>query len=210
MHENRQKIERKFWDKFAKKYDPFMNRVRPTYDHLISKINAYLDPSKDVLEVAAGTGIISLEIASRVNKVWGCDLSPEMIKVAHRKLKQLEAPNVEFTVQDAYNLDYKRESFDIVIASNVLHIMIFPEKALASIHRVLKPDGVFIAPTYCHGNSIKSRAISAIMSLAGFKAYHKWSIGSLKTFLETNGYKIIELEVVQDTIPLAFTVMKNL
>jgi ubiquinone/menaquinone biosynthesis C-methylase UbiE len=147
VDKDRQNKEKKFWDRFAKKYDPFMKSVEPAYDLLIGKINPYLDASKDVLEVAAGTGMISLKIAPHVNKVWGCDLSPEMIKVAKKKLKRLDLTNARFTVQDAYHLDYERGIFDVVIASNALHIMIHPERALASIRQVLKPDGIFIAPT---------------------------------------------------------------
>lgn len=156
MDINRQHTERKFWDKFARKYDRSMARVKsinPTYDLLIRKIKTYLDSSKDVLEVAAGTGAISFEIASFVNNVCACDLSPEMIKIAEEKLKRLNVPNIEFSVQDAYNLEYECESFDVVIASNALHVMMNPEMALASIRTILKPDGVFIAPTYCHGSN---------------------------------------------------------
>lgn len=210
MDISRQNKEKNFWDKFAPKYDLSMkNAKKPTYDLLIRKIKTYLDTSKDVLEVAAGTGVISLEIAPYVNKVCGCDLSSEMIKVAGEKLKRLNVPNIEFSVQDAYNLEYERESFDVVIASNALHVMMNPEMALASIRTVLKPDGVFIVPTYCHGNSVKSRIFSAVMSLAGFKAYHKWSMDSFKIFLETDGYEIIEFELIRDKIPLAFAVVKK-
>lgn len=110
---------------------------------------------------------------------------------------------------DAYNLDYEVESFDIVIASNVLHVMMHPERVLKSIHNVLKADGIFIAPTYCHGNSLISRIISMIMSIAGFKAYQKWSVTSFRTFLESNNYKIVDFEIIKDKIPLVFAVVKK-
>ena len=51
-------------------------------------------------------------------------------------------------------LPYADESFDVVIVSNALHIVPQPEKALQEIKRVLKDDGVLIAPTFTHaGNS---------------------------------------------------------
>ncbi|MBN1409451.1 MAG: class I SAM-dependent methyltransferase [Spirochaetales bacterium] len=209
MNKNRQDKEKKFWNKFANKYDNFLNNLKDTYDLLIKKINQYMDPSKNVLEIATGTGIISLEIARNAKRVCGCDISEEMVKTARSKLKNTQYTNIEFDVQDAYHLTYEQESFDIVIASNVLHVLIQPEKALQSIHNVLKPKGIFIAPTYCHGNSAFSRIISFIMSLAGFKAYQKWSIESFRDFLESKKYRIIEFEVIKDKIPLVFAVVEK-
>ena len=61
---------------------------------------------------------------------------------------------LHFSVQDMFRLPYAEESFDVVIVSNALHIVPQPEKALAEIRRVLKDDGVLIAPTFTHaGNS---------------------------------------------------------
>lgn len=209
MDTDRQNEEKYFWDKFAGKYDPFMNNVKRTYDLLLKKINKYVDSSKNVLEIATGTGTIALEIAKNSKKVRGCDISPGMIKIANEKLDAAKLNNVEFEVQDAYNLKYERGSFDVAIVSNALHVMIEPERALLSIYDVLKPDGILIAPTYCHGNSFISRAISFLMTIAGFKAFHKWSIHSFRRFLESNNYRIVEFEVIKDKIPLAFAVAKK-
>ena len=41
----------------------------------------------------------------------------------------------------------------MVIVSNALHIVPQPEKALAEIHRVLRDDGVLIAPTFTHAEN---------------------------------------------------------
>ncbi|MBI9075854.1 MAG: class I SAM-dependent methyltransferase [Desulfatibacillum sp.] len=209
MDGDRQIRERQFWDKFAVKYDSFMKNLQPAYDMIVQKIARYVEPSSDILEVAVGTGIIASRLAPLANRVCACDISPEMVKVAREKMEKLGLGNVELSVQDAYDLDYPPESFDAVIASNVLHVMIHPEKTLASVQRVLKADGVFIAPTYCHGDSLKSRAISWLMSLAGFKAFHKWSVESFRIFLAANHYEIIEFEVIRDKIPLVFAAARK-
>ena len=58
-------------------------------------------------------------------------------------------------------LSYADRSFDAVIVSNALHIVPQPEKALAEIRRVLKDDGVLIAPTFTHaGNSFFDKHFS--------------------------------------------------
>ena len=50
-------------------------------------------------------------------------------------------------------LPYANKSFNVVIVSNALHIVPQPEKAIAEIKRVLKDDGVLIAPTFTHAEN---------------------------------------------------------
>ncbi|PIQ28806.1 MAG: methyltransferase type 11, partial [Bacteroidetes bacterium CG18_big_fil_WC_8_21_14_2_50_41_14] len=46
-------------------------------------------------------------------------------------------------VQDSYNLTFLDKSFDVVIASNLLHLLYEPEKPINEIKRVLKDKGIF-------------------------------------------------------------------
>ena len=76
---------------------------------------------------------------------------------------------LHFSVQDMFRLPYAEESFDVVIVSNALHIVPQPEKALAEIRRVLKDDGVLIAPTFTHaGNSFSGKVRAFFMKRVGF------------------------------------------
>ena len=65
-----------------------------------------------------------------------------------------------------FRLPYAQKSFEVVIVSNALHIVPHPEKALQEIRRVLKDDGVLIAPTFTHaGNSVSGKAKAFFMSM---------------------------------------------
>ncbi len=206
MDSNRQQRERKFWDRFAAKYDPFAKSVENTYEKIITNIRPRLDKSSRILEIGAGTGIISFQLAPDVSEVHGCDISPGMIEVAKTKLKASDLTNVVLSVQDGYNLNYDQGSFDLVIISNVLHVMESPEKALVSVKRVLKSDGFLICPTYCHGASLKARCISFLMSLTGFRAHHKWTVEGFRRFLEEHQFHLEQYDVIADKIPVAFAV----
>ena len=56
--------------------------------------------------------------------------------------------NLIFEVADATDLPYENHSFDVVLIANALHVMPEPEKALKEIERVLKEDGLLIAPNF--------------------------------------------------------------
>lgn len=65
-------------------------------------------------------------------------------------------------------------SFDVIILVNALHILSTPEKALAEVRRVLKDDGVFIAPTFTHGeNTLPGKPRAFFMNLVGFPLHSR-------------------------------------
>ena len=68
-------------------------------------------------------------------------------------------------------MPYAPESFDAVIISNALHIMPEPEAALQNIRRVLKREGLLIAPTFTAAGSFFGRIKIRMMELTGFKVF---------------------------------------
>ncbi len=109
-----------------------------------------------MLELAAGTGLIAKHIVNAAAHIEATDASAEMIAEAKRDNRSAK---LHFSVQDMFRLPYADQSFDVVIVSNALHIVPQPEKALPEIKRVLKDDGVLIAPTFTHaGNSFPARS----------------------------------------------------
>jgi len=202
--------ERGFWSSFAPKYDTFMKRVGPAYERIVQLIENEVDPADYVLEAACGTGLISMRIAPFVDKYFGCDISPEMVEIARSKALSSGISNIEFSVQDAYNMEFADDSFDAVILANALHIMVEPEKVLANISRILKSEGLLIVPTYLHGSGLLSRIISTVMGLSGFRAYHRWSAESFEKFIESCGYTILRSIRIKDKIPLIYiSAVKN-
>ena len=139
-----------FWDKNAGRYDRFMRKDRAAYDEMYELIRPVVK-AKTVLELATGTGLIAKHIVNAAAHIEATDASAEMIAEAKRDTRSAK---LYFSVQDMFRLPYADKSFDVVIASNALHIVPQPEKALAEIRRVMKDDGVLIAPTFTHaGNS---------------------------------------------------------
>lgn len=99
----------------------------------------------DVLELAAGTGILTRHLRERLGentRVVATDLSEGMLNVA--KAKPGYNKPVEWKAVDATSLPYKDGSFDAVVCQ--FGIMFFPDKAKAvqEVLRVLRPGGRFL------------------------------------------------------------------
>ncbi len=209
MEGNRQLKERNFWDAFAKRYDPFMKSSRRLYEGILKSIEQEVEPGFIIIDLATGTGLLALELAQKVKKVVGIDISPCMIEIAKDKSLQRNIGNTEFFVGDAYQLPFPQNTFDAVLICNALHVMIQPECVFAEAYRVLKEDGLLIAPTFCHGESKTSRLLSFVMGLFGFKAFHKWSVASFEKFVNSNYFEVIRKEKTKGLIPLSFLVAKK-
>ena len=209
MDEDRKEKEKKFWSKFAPRYDTFVDRQVKSYRTLVSRVLDEIEHGWTVLEVAAGTGQITLEVAGKARKVYAVDITPQMIAVAKKKATARKIKNIEFSVEDAYLLPFDNQSFDAAVCSNALHNMQEPQKALMEMKRVLKPSGVLITPTICHGEGLKSRIISRLMSVGGFPAYHRFTVDTLTELIEDSGFKIERVEVIPERIPMAFVVAKK-
>jgi len=200
--------EKKFWDTFAGRYDKFMNRFAGAYSDLVTLMVSDLNRNDEILEVATGTGIVALAIGDKVTMVDAVDISRPMIAVAVEKAKSEDIRNVRFSVQDCYSLSYGDARFDACIIANTLHVLMEPESALIEIRRVLKTDGIVIAPTYCHGENLKTRMISLIMRFSGFRVYHKFTISSFVDFFETNGFSVVKKRVLKEIVPLVYLVAR--
>lgn len=126
-----------FWNGLAKNIDK-NDVVDPALVELVKK---YLTPTADVLEIGPGTGSLTLRLAPFCQSIEACDLSPEMIA----KAKQKERPEtVNFEIQDASQLTYEANSFDVVLGMNVLHVVTDIDQVLVELYRVLKPSGLLI------------------------------------------------------------------
>ena len=190
-----------FSDRNAGRYDRFMRKDRAAYEKMYGLIRPVVK-GKTVLELAAGTGLIAKNIVNAAAHIEAADASAEMIAEAKRNN---QSAKLHFSVQDMFRLPYADKSFDVVIVSNALHIVPQPEKALAEIHRVLKDDGVLIAPTFTHaGNSFSGKVRAFFMKLAGFPLHSKWTSEEYLRFLRQNGWAVRKSVVLKASFPLTY------
>lgn len=190
------------WDLYAPFYNDSRKLEHKAYEEMYRRIRDAIK-NKNVLELATGTGIIAKNVAQSAKHIDATDFSEKMIEIAK---KEIHINNLEFSVQDACNLPYADNSYDAVIISNALHIMPHPEKALSEIKRVLKPDGILIAPTYIWGSMKLSQKLSSlVLKLFGFKVENNWQKDEYIEFLSSNGWLCTKSEVLKASYPLCYT-----
>ena len=190
-----------FWDKNAGRYDRFMRKDAAAYDRLYELLRPVVR-QKTVLELATGTGLIAKHIVRYADHIEATDASQKMIEQAKQGVKSAK---LYFSVQDMFHLPYADQSFDVVIVVNALHIVPEPEKALSEIRRVLKDDGVLVAPTFTHAdNAFFGKVKAFFMRLAGFPLHSKWTSHEYLAFLRENGWTVQKSTVLKASFPLAY------
>ena len=189
------------WDIFAPVYKQAMKTQKNIYEAIYRNVRAAAG-GKTVLELATGPGLIARNIADGAQSVVATDFASNMIEQAK---KANTAQNVTFEVANATSLRYGDKSFDIVIISNALHIIPEPQKALSETDRVLKDDGILIAPNFIFRAGGKKNLWQRILSLAGIRFAHEWTADEYRSFLEGSGWTVTKSEVLKGRIDLLYT-----
>ena len=197
-----------FWDKVAGVYSIFTNLVNGRVHAKLKKlIEAQIDLGDKVLECACGNGMLTEVIAKRCKEVVATDVSRKMLLVAKRKLKKFN--NVKWEEGDILNILYPDNTFDKVIAGNVIHLLDDPAKAVKELVRVCIPNGIVIIPTYMNKRVKKPETIIKKINNAGadFKQY--FSIDTYKEFFINEGYSNVEVKYIDGKIPNAIAFIKK-
>ena len=104
---------------------------------------AQIESDEIVLDIGAGTGLLTLAAAQQAQQVWAVDVSARMCDYLATKARSAEQANIEPVVASAVSLPLVSGSIDVAISNYCLHHLSHPEKlaALSELHRVLRPGG---------------------------------------------------------------------
>jgi len=114
-------------------------------------VNAFIDPSKKVLEIGCNTGFTSVNLSLLTGcRCVGIDINKDSIKEAKKYSKEQGFnKRTNFRVANALDLPFKNETFDVVWCSNVTSFINDKEKAISEYLRVLKIGGTLVViPIY--------------------------------------------------------------
>ena len=197
-----------FWDKVASVYDFFENVYNgKVYKGTGQKVAEEIEKGDEVLECACGTGAISVYIPPKCARLVATDMSKNMLKQTDKKTRDFG--NVETRIVDMMHLDYADDSFNKVVAGNVIHLLDDPKAAVAELFRVCKPGGKVIIPTYINIYSGNLSVLARLLGKAGANFKRQFDLESYKEFFRKAGYNDIAFHVVEGRMPCAIAVIKK-
>ena len=137
-----------FWDRVAPSYSKRPITDAESYARKLAATQALMRPNMRVLEFGCGTGSTALEHAPHVAHIEATDVSAVMIAIGREKAEHAGIDNVSFRQSGVEEFDAD-DSYDMVLALNLLHLLPDRMAALSKVHRLLKPGGLFISSTVC-------------------------------------------------------------
>ncbi len=186
----------KFWDRLAERYAKQPVSDEAAFQRKLQITREHLKPDMKVLEFGCGTGTTAIAHAPHVAHIRAIDISPKMIEIAQAKADGGKLKNVSFECASIDEFDVPDRSFDAVLGLSILHLLENKDEAIAKVHKMLKPGGVFVTSTACLGDKMKfikliapigkffglmphvavftSEDLVESMSDAGFAIDHRW------------------------------------
>jgi SAM-dependent methyltransferase len=198
------------WDSIASGYD---QTVTPTHMWLgkegLRRVG--LRAGMRVLDVAAGSGALSIPAARLGAQVLATDQSPIMLALLKKRAKQ-EGLGVETRVMDGHTLELDDDSFDL--AGSQFGVMLFPDmpRGIREMARVVKPGGHVLMNVYGDSRKIEFFAffIRAVQSVRpDFTGppmdppplpFQLQDPQRLRRELAAAGLKDVEVETVNETL----------
>lgn len=144
----------KFWDKVAQKYSKTPIADEAAYQTKLEITREYFRPDMKVLELGCGTGSTAILHAPYVQHIHAVDISSGMLDIAAEKAKAEDITNITFEQADVSSFKAPDESYDAILTLSFLHLLENKAEAMANIHRMLKPGGVFVSSTVCLGDTM--------------------------------------------------------
>jgi len=142
----------------------------------------------NLLEVGCATGETCWAALQAGARVVGCDLSDDVVQIARERY-----PDVEFRMAPAAPLPFPDQSFDAVVAFELIEHLSSPSVFIREVHRVLRPGGVLAltTPNTNFGKRVGWNQWTGFST--SFEHLYFFSSASLERALSRNGMSVVEV-----------------
>jgi ubiquinone/menaquinone biosynthesis C-methylase UbiE len=145
----------RFWNRIAGRYAKQPIADEAAYQKKLDSTQRRLSPDMELLEVGCGTGGTAIHHAPYVKHIRAVDISSRMLALARENARAAGVDNVSLEEGAVETMDLPDESFDVVLALSILHLLEDRDAALQKLYRCLKPGGLLISSTVCLGDFMK-------------------------------------------------------
>jgi len=202
-----------FWSRIAAKYAASPISDIPAYEATMERVVTHMPVKARVLELGCGTGSTALRLAPHVHSIIATDFAQGMITQARARPG---ADNVQFLCADVFDPALEEGVFDVVLGFNLFHLVPDTPAAMARIHDLLTPEGLFISKSVCLGEralGVKFALMKRLIPLmqwigkAPFVRYE--TIAGLEADITGAGFDILERGDYPARPPNHFVVAKR-
>tara|TARA_R110002049_G_scaffold23781_7_gene84891 strand:- start:109820 stop:110461 length:642 start_codon:yes stop_codon:yes gene_type:complete len=168
----------RFWNFMAKRYAKSQIADQASYDRKLDETRVLLRPDMTLLEIGAGTCSTALVHAPYVARIDAVDLSQNMLDIGAEKARVAGIDNITFTQSSAEEYRAEPESYDMILALSVLHLVQDHRATLTKLHGLMKPGGYLVTSTVCMADmmpafkviSVPGHALGLLPYLSYFRA----------------------------------------
>ena len=144
-------------------------RARGDQSEFARLLDSAIPGDAKILEMGCGTGQMSIYLARAGRIVVGADLTRASLLLGAAAAKRFNVDCVHFIETDLHHAGIRRESFDVVYASGVLHHTAHPRSAFATLKQFARPGGIVIIGLYNVFARIPLRLRRVIARLSGYR-----------------------------------------
>ena len=202
----------KLWDLLSHNYDRGANKSDQSENKPLENIKKHLNVNDIVLDCGCATGTMVIDIADKVKEVYGIDISSKMVEAAERKAAGRKITNTHFTQTTIFDERFNKESFNVILAMSVLHLLKDTPGIMQRINELLKPGGFFISATPCLGEKKSFISIPLLLlSKMGILPYIRFfKISELEESITNGNIQIVETEYLDHSPAFYYVVAKKI
>lgn len=170
----------------------YMNHLhKKQYQTILNNIN--IKKTSTILEIGFANGYLIKKILSKTpEKVYGIDISEDMVNNTKKKLKKdVENKKIELKVADVKDLPFENDLFDRIYTVNTMYFWDNPGKSFLEIKRTLKEGGIFL-------NCLHSKEALSNSKVTEYN-FNKYSINEIEEMNNEAGLTIIDIIEIENT-----------
>jgi SAM-dependent methyltransferase len=199
-----------FYEAIADRFDAIANpydtnrRVEIVFDELLGREDLR---GRSLLDVGCGTGWFSARAAERGARVTSLDLGTGLLELTRKRCPTTAVAG------DACRLPFAEQAFDVVISSECIEHTLDPLAAVAEIHRVTRPGGLFLI-TVPNRRWHFAATFANAFGLRPYEGYEHWvGWGELRRTIVDLGGSIAEMRgfhLVPPVVPVLRPLLRRL
>lgn len=132
-------------------------------------INNSIPMGAMVLDIGCGTGQLTNYLGMNYKRAIGCDISNTSLELGKSFRDRYQIYNANFIQANIFNLPFKKESFELVICTGVLHHTKNAYEGFKKILKLVKPGGYILIGLYNTYGRLVTRIRQHIFRITGFR-----------------------------------------